>query len=70
MGRFDGIEETIVFGSRAMGNRNPGSDVGIAFRARNVAMDLSTLLNEKLPHYYDVVYFRCAGKRLADQSCR
>ena len=59
VGRFDGIREALVFGSRAMGNHKPGSDVDIAIKGRNVAMELGTLLNEELPlpHYFDVVHY-------------
>lgn len=59
IGRFDGISEALVFGSRAMGNYKPGSDVDIAIKGRNVAMELGSLLNEALPlpHYFDVVHY-------------
>ncbi len=59
IGRFDGIREALVFGSRAMGNHKPGSDVDIAIKGRNVAMELSSFLNEELPlpHYFDVVHY-------------
>ena len=59
IGHFDGIREALVFGSRAMGNHKLGSDVDIAIKGRNVAMELSSLLNEELPlpHYFDVVHY-------------
>ncbi len=59
IGRFDGISEARIFGSRAMGNQKPGSDVDIAIKGRNVAMELGSLLNEELPlpHYFDVVHY-------------
>jgi len=59
IGHFDGIRECLVFGSRAMGNHKLGSDVDIAIKGRNVAMELSSLLNEELPlpHYFDVVHY-------------
>jgi len=59
VGRFDGIDEALIFGSRAMGNHKPGSDVDIAIKGRNVAMELGSLLNEELPlpHYFDVLHY-------------
>ena len=59
IGNFTGIHEARIFGSRAMGNHKPGSDVDIAIKGRNVAMELSSLLNEELPlpHYFDVVHY-------------
>ncbi|MDX9708222.1 MAG: nucleotidyltransferase domain-containing protein [Trichloromonas sp.] len=47
------VDEAILFGSRALGNSRPGSDIDIAVRGKNLsvraAAGLSTLLNEKLP---------------------
>ncbi len=59
IGNFDGIREALVFGSRAMGNHKPGSDVDIAIKGQDIAMELSSLLNEELPlpHYFDVVHY-------------
>lgn len=57
--RFDGVRDVVVFGSRAMGNYKPGSDMDIAIKGRNVAFELSNLLNEELPlpYYFDVVHY-------------
>lgn len=57
------VDEAILFGSRAMGNFRPGSDIDIAVRGKNLsvraAADLSTLLNEKLPlpYIFDIVHY-------------
>lgn len=57
------IDEAILFGSRAMGNFRPGSDIDIAVRGKNLsvlaAANLSTLLNEKLPlpYLFDIVHY-------------
>jgi predicted nucleotidyltransferase len=57
--RFEGIGEVVLFGSRAMGNHKPGSDVDLAIKGKNVSMELSSLLNEELPlpHHFDVVHY-------------
>ena len=58
--KFPGIEEAILFGSRAMGTFKPGSDVDIALKGRitlqNVAR-VKALLDEEspLPYLFDVV---------------
>lgn len=63
IGRFGEIESAVVFGSRAMGNYKPGSDVDIALKGSRITgrtvSDLSTLLNEELPlpHFFDVVHY-------------
>ncbi|OHB28752.1 MAG: DNA polymerase III subunit beta [Desulfuromonadaceae bacterium GWC2_58_13] len=57
------IEEAVLFGSRAMGNFRPGSDIDIAVRGETLsvktATELSTLLNEKLPlpYLFDIVHY-------------
>ena len=57
--RFDGIQAVLIFGSRAMDNYKPGSDVDIAIKGEDVSQSLSSLLNEELPlpHYFDVVHY-------------
>ncbi|MDY0269697.1 nucleotidyltransferase family protein [Trichloromonas sp.] len=57
------VDEAILFGSRALGNFRPGSDIDIAVRGKKLsvrtAADLSTLLNEKLPlpYRFDIVHY-------------
>jgi len=61
--QFNEIDSAIIFGSRAMGNYKPGSDVDIAIKGREIHPDivtaLSTRLNEELPlpHFFDVVHY-------------
>ena len=61
--KFSGIEEVLVFGSRAMGNYKTGSDIDFAIKGKQasnrVAWDISGYLNESLPipYYIDVVYY-------------
>jgi predicted nucleotidyltransferase len=63
IGRFEEIESAVIFGSRAMGNYKPGSDVDIAIKGSritgNITSALSTLLNEDLPlpHFFDIVHY-------------
>jgi predicted nucleotidyltransferase len=56
------VEEAIVFGSRAMGNYKPGSDVDIALKGNlkpETADDIAIELNERipLPYKFDVVAY-------------
>ena len=52
-----GIQEVLVFGSRAKGNFQKGSDIDLAIKGNLTAseiLDLKTLLNERLPIPYGV----------------
>jgi len=53
--QYPGIEEAILFGSRAMGNFKPGSDVDLALKGdltEEVVSLVSIALNERLPLPY------------------
>lgn len=57
---FAEIESVIVFGSRAMGNYKPGSDVDLAVKGSSASTcvpRLSARLNEHLPlpYLFDVI---------------
>lgn len=62
--QFPEIESVEVFGSRAMGNCKPGSDVDLVLKGEEVTaqtvVELSTLLNEKLPipYFFDIVSYQ------------
>ncbi|WP_347489241.1 nucleotidyltransferase domain-containing protein [Desulfoscipio sp. XC116] len=59
--KYSEIEETILFGSRAMGNYKKGSDVDLALVGekvdRKTVRRLSDDLNEEypLPYFFDIV---------------
>ncbi|RLD52468.1 MAG: 3-oxoacyl-ACP synthase [Bacteroidetes bacterium] len=61
--RFNDIEKVILFGSRAIGNFKPGSDIDIAVIGNNVddnlIKELSVLINQKIPVPYsaDILNF-------------
>jgi predicted nucleotidyltransferase len=60
LARFPEIREARIFGSRAIGNFKPGSDVDIALFGNlqpDCAMQISAVLNEELPlaFQFDVV---------------
>lgn len=49
------VEEAIIFGSRAMGNDKPGSDVDFALKGtvdESTATEIAIELNERLPLPY------------------
>lgn len=59
---FPDIEEAIVYGSRAMGNYKPGSDVDIALKGNlspETSSDIAAILNERLPlpYKFDVIAY-------------
>ena len=60
--RHPDIEDALVFGSRAMGNYKPGSDVDIALKGNlkpETLIDVAVELNERLPlpYKFDVVAY-------------
>ncbi len=61
--QFPEIETAILFGSRAMGNYRPGSDIDLAIKGSQInqatCSELSGLLNEELPlaWYFDIIPF-------------
>lgn len=61
--QFPEIEKAIIFGSRAMGNHKPGSDVDLAIFGANIThttvIRLRSRLNEDLPlpYFFDVAHY-------------
>lgn len=56
------VEEAIIYGSRAMGNYKPGSDVDLALKGllkESRVMDIAAQLNERLPlpYKFDVLAY-------------
>ena len=55
------VEKVILFGSRAMGNYKPGSDVDLAISGSNINFDVVSRLHARLeeqspmPYFFDVV---------------
>lgn len=61
------ITQVLLFGSRAMSNFKPGSDIDIALIAsKSLAMELAGRLNESspLPYHFDVVDYGQAQENL------
>jgi len=63
LGEFPGVEEAMLFGSRAKGTYKAGSDIDIAIKGSNIdhklVMALSTRLNEEttMPYFFDIVHY-------------
>ena len=60
MKRYPNVKEAIIFGSRAKGNQQMGSDVDIALRGidlENLTAQISGELNDEtsLPYSFDIV---------------
>ena len=58
--KFSGIQEAILFGSRAMGTFKPGSDVDIALKGQVTLQEVArvkALLEEEspMPYLFDIV---------------
>jgi predicted nucleotidyltransferase len=55
------IEKVVLFGSRAMGNYKPGSDVDLAISGRDIDFGVVSRLHARLeeqspmPYFFDVV---------------
>lgn len=55
------IEKAVIFGSRAKGNYNPGSDVDIAIYGEQITFDTLSYLHSRLeeqgplPFFFDIV---------------
>lgn len=59
---FPQIESAILFGSRALGNFRPGSDVDIAIKGKNINLDHILTISLKvdglyLPYRFDFVIY-------------
>ncbi|MCC6127711.1 MAG: nucleotidyltransferase domain-containing protein [Chlamydiae bacterium] len=60
--RHPDVEEAIIFGSRAMGNHKPGSDVDVALKGNlnsDTSTDIAVELNERmpLPYKFDIIAY-------------
>lgn len=61
--QFDEISEVWLFGSRAKGNYQPGSDLDLALKGDRITHTtvnrLSAYLNEEtpLPYFFDIVHY-------------
>ncbi|TAK65450.1 MAG: nucleotidyltransferase domain-containing protein [Bacteroidetes bacterium] len=67
--QYTEVDEAYIFGSRAKGNYNTGSDVDIALKGKGLTADMITrlnyLLNEEtlMPYYFDVIHYDCIGNK-------
>jgi len=63
LSRHPEVEVALMYGSRAMGNYKPGSDVDLALKGKHmtdkIALDIAVELNEHspLPYMFDVLSF-------------
>ena len=75
LSKFPEIEKAVIFGSRAKGNYQPGSDVDMAIWATNEAetWQLPGLLNDEtlLPYKFDVLnYAKINNQELREHITR
>lgn len=60
--RYPDVEEAVIYGSRAMGNYKPGSDIDIALKGSlqpETCINISVECNERLPlpYKFDIVAY-------------
>lgn len=60
--RYPDVTEAIIYGSRAMGNYKPRSDIDLALKGhlnKDTALNISAELNERssLPYQFDVIAY-------------
>lgn len=61
--KFPEVEKVLIYGSRAMGNFKPGSDIDLAVSGENIRtetiMKLKTILEHELPvpYYFDITHY-------------
>lgn len=75
-GKFEEVEEAVLYGSRAKGNYKPGSDIDIALKGKKlhlrllnrIDIDLDDLL---LPYTFDIsIYDHISNQDLRDHIQR
>jgi len=63
------IERVIIFGSRALGNAKPGSDIDLAFSGKNVTSHLVSRVQDyleeetTLPYFFDCIHLEAIQNR-------
>jgi len=75
--KFNEVEKTVIFGSRAKGNYKPGSDIDIAIYGDDITFHtlsaLTWILEEQvsLPYFFDVIdYTHIKHKELKEHIDR
>lgn len=66
--KFPMIQSVVLFGSRAIGNYKPGSDVDLALKGQtnpSMASRIGGILNEEtnLPYFFDVVDYNSVVRK-------
>lgn len=62
LAEFDSIEKVILYGSRAMGNYRPGSDIDLTLEGKDITLQTVYALQDKLddlylPYNFDISIF-------------
>jgi predicted nucleotidyltransferase len=62
-GRFPQIEQVIIYGSRAMGNYRPNSDIDLTVKGLSISLDILNKITQNLddlllPYLIDISNFK------------
>lgn len=62
-GRFPQIEQVIIYGSRAMGNYRPNSDIDLTVKGQSISLDVLNKITQNLddlllPYLIDISNFK------------
>ncbi len=58
------IEKVVIFGSRALGNAKPGSDIDLAFIGNNLTLQIVSQIQNYLeeetlmPYFFDCIFLK------------
>ncbi|MBF9018008.1 MULTISPECIES: nucleotidyltransferase family protein [unclassified Oceanispirochaeta] len=76
IGLFSSITSAYIFGSRAKGNYQPGSDVDLALQGESLSRtdiaELSYKLNQEslFPYHFDILNMNTADKKIIEHIKR
>ena len=63
LGQFSSIENALIFGSRALGTHQKGSDIDLCIKGQGITQELLTELHYQLeeetnlPYFFDIVHY-------------
>jgi predicted nucleotidyltransferase len=74
--RYEGLDEVVLYGSRAKGNYRPGSDIDLTLKGKDLNLKILNRINTELddlllPYTFDVsIYAQIENEDLIDHIQR